>query len=220
MHVPDGFLSLEVGLAGQGISAGLLAFSLQRIRHLPDPTVGLPKTALMTAAFFTVAAIALPLPPTSVHLTLNGLMGLILGIYAFPAVWVGLLLQLVMFQHGGVLSLGINSLIYGVPALLMGLLFQLRHRLRRRWELLLLSGLCGGGGVMLSAAMFAGFTLLLTPDYWEASAVRDDLWRLVVWAHVPVALIEGGITGLVVQFLQRVKPELLAGAQHSPYPWR
>ncbi|NJK33573.1 MAG: cobalt transporter CbiM [Oscillatoriales cyanobacterium SM2_2_1] len=209
MHVPDGFLPLEVGLTGQGLTAGLLWFSLDRIRRLPQPTAGIPKTALLTAAFFAVSAIALPIPPTSIHLLLNGVMGIILGIYVFPAVWVGLLLQVLMFQHGGLLSLGVNSLIYGVPALLMALLFHLRRWLPERPWVTVLSGLCGSGGVMLSVGLFYGFTLMVTPDYWDEVLVRDELWRLVVWAHGPVALMEGVFTILLVQFLQRVKPELI-----------
>ena len=67
---------------------------------------GVPKASLLTAAFFVASWIHIPVPPTSVHLVLNGLVGAALGYYAFPAILIGLFFQAVMFQHGGLTTPG------------------------------------------------------------------------------------------------------------------
>src|SRR5207249_3719500 len=70
--------------------------------------------------------------PTSVHLLLNGLVGVILGRYAGVAIPVGLFLQALLIGHGGLDALGVNTCILAGPAVLGGLLFAgLRRALFR-----------------------------------------------------------------------------------------
>ena len=45
----------------------------------------LSKVAVLSATFFVASLIHFPIGPTSFHLTLNGLIGVILGWAAFPA---------------------------------------------------------------------------------------------------------------------------------------
>src|SRR5262249_24058426 len=58
--------------------------------------------------------------PTSVHLILNGLVGVVLGRRAPLAVAVGLTLQYLLLSHGGLTTLGINTCIVALPALAGG----------------------------------------------------------------------------------------------------
>jgi cobalt/nickel transport system permease protein len=51
--------------------------------------------------------VSVPVGPGSVHLLLNGLMGLLLGWAAVPAILVALILQAVFFGFGGILVLGV-----------------------------------------------------------------------------------------------------------------
>lgn len=110
----------------------LPGLALRKINQQPNPEENIPKAALMTAAFFVATWIHIPVPPTSVHLVLNGIMGVVLGWYAVPAIVVGLFLQVVMFQHGGLTTLGVNATMMGVPALLAFGIFQLRNRFNLR----------------------------------------------------------------------------------------
>ena len=50
------------------------------------------------------------------HLILNGLLGLLLGWAAFPAILVGLALQALLFQYGGLIVLGVNTFNMAMPA--------------------------------------------------------------------------------------------------------
>lgn len=124
VHISDGVLAWP-WLAGGFVIAGiLLALSAWRIR---DDEI--PRVALLTAAFFVASLIHVKAGPTSIHLLLNGLVGIFLGRRAALAVFVGLLLQAVLMQHGGFWVLGVNACVMTAPALLSFGLFHALHRI-------------------------------------------------------------------------------------------
>jgi cobalt/nickel transport system permease protein len=57
-------------------------------------------------AFFVASLIHVPFGPTSVHLLIPGLVGAMLGPSAFLSIGLGLLLQSLLFQFGGITALG------------------------------------------------------------------------------------------------------------------
>jgi cobalt/nickel transport system permease protein len=215
MHIPDGILPLAVCAGGYATTAALTWGSLRQIKQQPDPQALVPRAALLTAAFFVASWIHLPLPPVSVHLILNGLLGVILGWYAVPAILVGLFFQAVLFQHGGITTLGVNATIMGIPALLAFGLFRLRFAIRHanRWLTGAASFLAGSVGVGLAVLLFYGLLVATIPANLDAATEQAAL-ALLALAHLPVIIIEGLLTALVVLFVQRVRPELL-GVQTS-----
>jgi cobalt/nickel transport system permease protein len=62
--------------------------------------------------------------PTSVHLLLNGLVGVILGKRACVAIPVAIVLQAVLLGHGGFQTLGVNAVVITLPALFAGWFFH------------------------------------------------------------------------------------------------
>lgn len=204
MHLPDGIVPVEMALAGYGASAALAALSLARIKSLPDPQAEIPRVAMLTTVFFAAALVAVPVPPVSVHLVLAGLLGVMLGWFAFPAILVGLFLQAVLFGHGGITTLGLNGLIMGLPALLAAGLWRLGGR---RWpDLAALAA--GSGAVLLALAIFAALVLAGLPAALDAAAERAALGGFVL-AHLPLVLAEGVIVLGVLRVLRRVEPRLL-----------
>lgn len=210
MHIPDGILPLSVCVAGYAVTAGTTWYSLRKINQQEDPRASIPKAALLTSAFFVASWIHVPIPPTSVHLILNGLMGVVLGYYAFPAILIGLFFQAVMFQHGGLTTLGVNAAMMGIPALLAYHIFQWRHRFAPNNRNMLITFSFLGGALGLGIAAAIAFVLLITtiPGNIDAAAEQTSIITLIT-AHVPLMIIEGVFTAMLVLFLQRVKPELL-----------
>lgn len=204
MHLPDGIVPVEMALAGYGASAALAALSLARVRALPDPQSEIPRVAMLTTVFFAASLIAVPVPPISVHLTLAGLMGVMLGWFAFPAILVGLFLQAVLFGHGGVTTLGLNGVILGVPALLASGIWAL---MGQRWPVPA-AFLAGGGGVAASLAIFAGIVLAGLPLALDMQAERVAL-SLFTAAHLPLIVAEALIVAGALRLLRRVEPRLL-----------
>ena len=210
MHIPDGILPTSVCLAGYATTGVATWVSLRKINQKENPRESIPKASLLTAAFFVASWIHIPVPPTSVHLVLNGLLGVVLGYYAFPAVLIGLFFQAVMFQHGGLTTLGVNATMMGVPALLAYYLFRLRNKFPEDSKIAtgLMGFLGGAAGIGISAVVALILLITTIPSGLDIQAERASIFALTL-AHVPLMFIEGAFTAAVAVFLQRVKNELL-----------
>lgn len=211
MHIPDGMLPLPVTLGGYIAAAAVTAYCAHKIKQRGDPREQIPKASLLAAAFFTVSLIHIPIPPTSVHLIMAGLLGVVLGYFAFPAIMVALFFQAVMFGHGGLTTLGINGIVIGLPALLAAALFRLRPLPAPSTAQTAFWGLAAGAGATLATVLL--FTLFLytsIPPHLDATAERAAIMTLAL-AHIPVVVIEGIVTAMVAVFLQKNKPQLLQG---------
>lgn len=197
-HIPDGVLSLPVLLGGAGLAAAGVAAGLRRLDER-----AIPRVALLAAVFFAASLVAVPLGPSSVHLILQGLMGLMLGWGIFPAVLVALVLQALLFGLGGLTTLGVNTVNIAAPGALLGL--ALGPAIRRAASPARAGALAGLG---------AGLAVLAT-----AGAVAAALWlsasefvpfaRALVLTYLPLAGIEALVTAFVVGFLARVEPAAL-----------
>ncbi len=125
VHISDGPLTLPWLAGGFALAAGLAVWGALRIR---DEEI--PRIALLSAAFFVASLLHVRLGPSSAHLLLNGLVGVVLGRRATLAIPLGLFLQAVIFPgHGGFTTLGVNACVMTLPALLAGWLFAALHRL-------------------------------------------------------------------------------------------
>jgi cobalt/nickel transport system permease protein len=199
VHISDGVLAWPWLAAGWAILGVMLLVAMWRVREQDVPRIG-----VLTAAFFVGSSIhfKLAIVPTSVHLILNGLVGVVLGRRAPLAIAVGLTLQCLLLAHGGETAIGINGCIVGIPALMAAIGYPILRRL----------GLSPfSRGVVLGAGAAAGavglnFLVLLLggKDDWSTLA------KLVMLAHVPIVVIEGLMLGVIVRYLEKVKPEMLA----------
>jgi cobalt/nickel transport system permease protein len=131
VHISDGILTWPWLAGGFGLAAVLVFMGSRRVR---DEEIA--RVALMTAAFFVASLIHIRVGPTSVHLLLTGLVGVVLGWRAALAIPVGLFLQAALLQHGGFTTLGVNSCVMVLPALLAWWLFGALRRvpwIRQPW---------------------------------------------------------------------------------------
>ncbi|AFM23430.1 cobalt transporter CbiM [Desulfomonile tiedjei] len=197
MHISEGVLSAPVLLTGAGLTAVGTAVGLKKIDYDQLPTLG-----LFASVFFVASLIHVPLGPSSVHLILNGICGLLLGWSAFPAILVGLVLQAVLFQFGGLTVLGVNTFNVAFPAVLLGGLC--RNCLHSDFTLVrcVCVFACGACSVLLTAVCVA-ICLTATGESFASAAT------LVILAHLPVAGIEGILTVFCVEFIRKVRPEIL-----------
>ena len=118
MHISEGVLSLPVITIGYALTAAGVGIGLKQLKD-----EDIVKTAVFSAAFFIASLIHVPLGPSNVHLILNGLVGLLLGPVSFCAIFLALLLQAILFQFGGLTSLGVNTFNMAMPALLCYVIF-------------------------------------------------------------------------------------------------
>ena len=111
MHIAEGVLSAPVLITGAVVAAGAVAYGLKKL----DPRQVM-MAAILGAAFFVASLIHIPVGPSSVHLLLNGLLGVLLGWSAVPVIFVGLLLQAIVYGFGGLTVLGVNTATMGLGA--------------------------------------------------------------------------------------------------------
>lgn len=212
MHIPDGFVPPSISIAGYAISGGFTWYTLKEIKRDRAPQANIPKSALFTAVFFIASLIHIPAPPplTSFHLVLNGMMGTLLGYYAFLAIPIGLFFQAVMFQHGGLSTLGINAVIMGIPAIVAYYIFRWRSRIgkKRQFWTKVLAFISGASAVLLSAILFASIAISTISPELNAATEKTAIY-LSLGSYVIQALVEGTFTVMIVSFLEKVKPELL-----------
>lgn len=200
MHISEGVLSPGVLIAGAALTTAGVAVGLKGLDHEEIPSMG-----ILSAAFFVASLVHVPIGPSSVHLILNGLLGLILGWKAFPAILVGLALQALLFQFGGITTLGVNTLNMALPAIICFYLFGWGVRTGTRQLIFTVTAFACGSCAVLISGILVGFSLYLTGEAFLPAA------KVVVAVHFPVMLIEGVLTAACALFLRRVKPELLEG---------
>ncbi|MDD3446992.1 MAG: cobalt transporter CbiM [Zavarzinia sp.] len=202
-HIPDGVLSLPVVAGGWAVAAGMVGVSLRRLTE-----AAIPGTAVLSAAFFTVSLIAVPVGPSSVHLLLSGLMGLMIGPLTAPAVMIGLALQTLLFGFGGLTTLGINTVNIALPGILIGLVLGPMVRRAGPARAGLLAGVGAGLAVLATGGAVAAALALSSSDYIPSA-------KVLLVTYLPLMIGEGVITGFAIAFLKRVKPDALMGAAVS-----
>jgi cobalt/nickel transport system permease protein len=198
VHLQDGNVLTPVWLvSGYALTAVLIIYGSWRIR---DEEI--PQVALLTAVFFVASLIRVPIPglPTSAHLLLNGLLGVVLGRRSALAIPVGLALQAVLLQHGGVTTLGVNSCVMAGPALLAWGMFTGLRGLEKR--------------AGFRNALVAGAVLL-----WSVSLIYgllgfSDFFQSLSWpAHAAILSCAVGLAVAAARIEQRLghAPEFSLG---------
>ena len=200
-------LSVSV-LAGDAVIAGAaVAYALRKMDFET-----LPRVAVLTALFFVASLVSVPVGPSTVHLILAGLMGLVLGWAAVPAVLIGLVLQAVLFGFGGLTTLGVNTVNIALPGVLWAL--ALRPLLRRApspGRAAAIAAAVSALSVASTGALVA-LSLFLTDPAYATSA------KVILATYLPLMAGEALVVAATVSFLARVMPEILGtsviGAAH------
>ena len=200
-HIPDGVLSMPVLVGGAVVAVGAVALGLKRISDRD-----IPRVAILASGFFALSLFAVPIGPSSVHLLLGGLMGIVLGPAIFPAVCVALLLQAVMFGFGGLTTLGVNIVNIALPGAVIGALVQPLIARATPAGAAVIAGLASAACVACTGLLVAAALSLSSTDY-SLSA------RVMMATYLPLMVVEGLVGGFCISFVKRVKPELLAPLQ-------
>ena len=188
--------------SNRGIGLGLRQMPMEKI----------PAAGVLSATFFCASLVHMSIGPSSVHLIVNGLAGLVLGWAAFPALFVALLLQAIFFGFGGLTVIGVNTANIAVPAVIVHYLCRpgiVRSSPR-------VAAIWGGIGGALSIALTTGCVALALSFSGRIHSRR----QIGVFAHIPIMAIEAVPTAAAVFLIRRVKPELFGVFSTQPDPAR
>lgn len=196
VHLSDGVLSPAVCAA---CGAMLLAVLYLHGRRMGEDEI--PRVGVLTAALFVASQLHLPVGFGSVHLLLNGLAGLLLGERVAVAVATAIVLQALLFAHGGLTTIGVNALVLTAFALHARFVYAVGRRLSLR------AAIAGG---LTGFVVSTGTVLLNTSIVAVAGGTGfEGPAAALLVMHLPVIAVETVGTGLIVGYLSVVKPEWL-----------
>lgn len=212
MHMADALLSPAVGGLMWAAAAGALALAARRLRDRADEA-WVPLMGMLGAFVFTAQMINFSIPGTGSSGHLGGalLLAILLGPQAALVVIASVLaVQALFFADGGLLAFGANLFNLGVlscwvayPLVYRPLAGQSPGPLRRS----LAAVAAAVAGLQLAAL---GVVLQTTASGISALPLQTFL-LLMLPVHGAIGLVEGLATAALLGFLQRSRPELLAG---------
>lgn len=190
MHIADGIIASEICVAADAACLG----AVYVMGRATDPDE-IPRMGFVGAALFAVSLVHFPVAGTAMHLALLGLAGVLLGLRAVPVIFLALLFQSLIFQHGGLITLGLNTLNMSAGAVAAW----------AAWRVLpvpepVRAFVAGSVGILLPASLVVGEFLL--SGYGRSILV-------LYGAYAVTALVEGVLTVSVVGFLRRTQPEIM-----------
>ena len=123
MHISEGILQGPTIAAGFAVAVVGAALTMRKM-DLEE----IPKISVITALFFVASLIKIPIGVASIHLILSGVAGIVLGKRAFVAIMIGIIFQAIIFGHGGISVIGVNTAMMGIGSLAAFAVWQLRHK--------------------------------------------------------------------------------------------
>ncbi|RXJ80320.1 cobalt transporter CbiM [Arcobacter sp. F2176] len=195
MHIADGVLTLESTITVSAISLVCLYVSIKSIK---DEKITL--AAAMSAMFFIATFIHVPLGVTQIHLVLIGVIGILIGWMSFISIFIALVLQALLLGYGGVVSLGVNLFVMGMPAIIVYYLYnmEITNKLNEKVKFFLVGFL----GTFFATLFLAIILLFSKPEYEYASYT-------IFIVDSGAMVIEGIISMFLLQFIKKTYPKIL-----------
>jgi cobalt/nickel transport system permease protein len=211
--LPDGGLPVALGVGGLLAALLLLLWSAAALRGASPQRVAYQAAlgALM------LVAMSVPLGPLAFHLSLLGVVGVLLGPAASFQVVLVVCATLALFGHGGLTVVGLNALVLGSGAAVARPVYRLlpaRLGAGRRGAAATAVGQAVSG-VLLLAVVATGSRVSDTRGHGLGGAALFGGLALPFWS-VGLAL-EAGVAFGLMHFLERVQPALLPeGVEGKP----
>ena len=214
MHMADALLSPAVGGIMCAASVGAMAYSGVKIKKDDLCEKKVPIMAVAGAFVFAAQMINFTIPATGSSGHIGGgilLAGMLGGFPAFLTLAAVLIIQCLFFADGGLLALGCNIFNMGViPCLVVyPLLFKpLLKKTTSYGRIMLLSVVSAIVGLQLGA-----FAVVLETTASGISELPFGTFALLMQPiHLAIGAVEGIVTGAILCFVYRMRPEILDSA--------
>jgi cobalt/nickel transport system permease protein len=213
IHLGEGSFPLWALILWTLLGAGLVGLVVYRIRKDGIETRHIALAGIGAAASFAIFQLNIPIWG-GIHMNLTGLAGILAG----PLL--GALIALVVnvfsaaLGHGAVGLLGANTLVNATEAVVAYYVF--RTLMRMDWDVFPASA--GAATLGLSAGALLMGAIVVISGVNGSALPRGDLAIAVaglVGLNLGVAIVEGFLTGFVVQFLASVRPDLVGLADRE-----
>jgi cobalt/nickel transport system permease protein len=211
MHMADALISPAVGGAMWAATAGLTVYSAKKLKQEMDDRK-VPLMGVLGAFVFAAQMINFTIPATgsSGHLGGGMILAILLGPYAAFLTMASILtVQALFFADGGLLALGCNIVNLGFFPCFIAYPFIYRK----------IAGTRPSRGRILLGAMAAAilslqmgaFGVVLETLFSGISELPFSTFVLLMQPiHLAIGVVEGLITAVVVTFVWKARPEILA----------
>ncbi|ERG94458.1 energy-coupling factor ABC transporter permease [Haloquadratum walsbyi] len=213
IHLGEGSFPLWALIVWTTLGVTLVSLVVYRIRKGGIKTHQIALAGIGAAASFAIFQLNIPVWG-GIHMNLTGLVGILAG----PLL--GTLIALVVnifsaaLGHGAVGLLGANTLINASEAIVAYYIF--RTLLRMDWDSFPASA--SAATIGLSAGAILMGVIIIISGVNGSTLPRSDLTIAVgglVGLNLGVAVVEGVLTGFIIQFLASVRPDLIGLADRT-----
>jgi len=208
MHIPDGFLDPITASITYLITITVLAISIYKVRGRLEERYA-PIIGILAATIFVAQMLDWPIPGgTTAHFVGSALAVIIVGLYAGILIMsIVLFMQAVIFQDGGLTTLGANFLTMGIVGCVVGyLVFMLiMKKLNIKRKIFFAAFFAGWLSITL-AAFTCGLEIGFSTQFEYGVSVAVP--AMTIW-HAILGLLEGFITGVVVEYIYSLRPDIV-----------
>jgi cobalt/nickel transport system permease protein len=199
MHIPDGFLNTPMLIGTQIVAVSFLAPAVSRVKNTPPSRI--PLMGLSGAFIFTAQMLSFPVPGgTSVHVSGAILISILLGPFTGLVISAcSLIMQALLFQHGGLLSSGANLINLGVIPCLLG--YALFSFMKKHIYV-------AAAVATLTTKLIAAMACSLELSFSGILPLKTALWSMGI-AHSIGGIIEVMVTLAILGAVQANRPTLL-----------
>jgi cobalt/nickel transport system permease protein len=216
IHLEDGALSPLWLLIWSAIATILIAIALLANRRKEIPPRKIAIAAMCASVGFAVFMVEVPTPVGPVHMNLTPLIGILAG----PGM--GSLVALVInifgaaIGHGGWGMVGPNSIVNIAEVVIGYYMFRFFKTMTKTGDFW--SGF-SATTIALTISAFLVVLIIAISEIQGSNLTRGETLNnmlILAVANVVAAVVEGIVTGYIVSFLGRVRPDLLVAAAASP----
>lgn len=209
MHIPDGFLTLQICAIAYLVTIVFWYFAFKKARERLDDR-HIPLLAVLTAMFFAAQMMNYPIiGGTTAHLLGGPIVALTLGPYAgLISMTIILVLQALLFGDGGIITLGANVLNMGIIGVFIPyLIFVGINKFIKGKRGIVVGAFLGAFVGDLFAAIAAGLELgLSVPVFLYGISISVPAMAI---HHSVIGIIEGIVTSLIILTFVKARPDLL-----------
>jgi cobalt/nickel transport system permease protein len=207
LHIPDGFVSAPVAIAGYIATGLILAVAIRQTnRNLGEKAA--PLMGVIAAFIFAAQMINFPVAGgTSGHLLGGTLAAIFLGPWAAIIAMASVVsVQALVFQDGGLAALGVNVFNMGIVTALLGYAIYKAGiaALSKTQAMRIGSAFAAAWVSVMAAATLTSVQLALS----DTSAL-DVALPAMLGVHALIGIGEGLITAAAVAFVASAQPDLL-----------
>ena len=208
IHLEDGALSPIWVVFWWAVAAALIGFALLSMRRERVPTRRLTVAAMCAAVGIAVFLVTIPVFG-GIHLNLTPLIGILAG----PALGSLAALIINLFSaavgHGGWGVIGVNTVV-NLTEVLIGYYAYRAFRTRVRMSRFS-SGFSSAALALILSAIIVVVIIAVAgvqDSHLDEEETAHNLW-VIAAVNIGVGVVEGVITGYIVSFIGKIKPDLL-----------